>query len=590
MPVDFTPDSRPDPAASVLGTRWLLIAVGAVAGLAHWAVFDLLTDHVAYDRLVLGLGVAVVVFFAALMMMLGPVRPGRAMAGAGALAAVCAALMLWASLRFDHVSGFLDSGKPLVAVATLAVIAAPFIAALLRERGGWRHYQLLFDTSWESVLRYVAGGLFTGLVWGLLYLSDTFLGLVGITIIDDLIDLDPVPWLISGVALGLGLSVFYELRDYISADLFVQLLRLLTPLVLGVVVIFILALPFRGLSGLLGGLSPAVTLAGVSLAGVVLVSAAVHGGTAGEVQTPVMRLAARVLSGVIAVPAVLAVYAVAVRIGQYGLTPDRIAALVAALVVLGYGASYAVLALLGRDWMGRLRQANLALAGLVVLVSALWLTPLLNSERMSVASQLDRARAGGAVEELPLWEMARDWGRAGTAGLAELRALESHPEHARLVAQIERAEATQLEYEFRQESEEASQVSLHEIVPLRPVGVRLPEGSLDRVSIYERMSLREGCARKFSDGQPGCVLVVADFDPTVEEIEGILLWRSGHSSVQVLGLRIFPDEGSHRVSVIGSTATLEEEDIQRVLNGEFEIAPVRRKALRIGDQEFYPYN
>lgn len=590
MPADLAPDSRPDPDASVLGTRWLLITIGAVAGLAHWAVFDLLSQQIDHDRLLLGLGVAVVVFFAALMMMLGPVRLGRAMVGAGALAALCAGLMLWASLRFDHVSGFLDSPKPVVAVATLAVIAAPFIAAALREPGGWRRYQLLFDTSWESVLRYVAGGLFTGLVWGLLYLSDTFLGLVGITIIDDLIDLDPMPWLISGVALGLGLSVFYELRDYISADLFVQLLRLLTPLVLGVVVIFILALPFRGLSGLLGGLSPAVTLAGVSLAGVVLVSAAVHGGRGAEVQSPVMRLAARVLSGVIAVPAVLAVYAVAVRIGQYGLTPDRIAALVAALVVLAYGASYAVLALLGRDWMGRLRQANLALAGLVVLVSALWLTPLLNPERMSVASQLDRARAGAAVEQMPLWEMAHDWGRAGTAGLAALRALESHPEHARLVAQIERAKAAPSAYQFESQTAQEGLPGLREILPLRPAGAVLPEGSLDTLPAYLQGQIREGCARKLSDGQPGCVLVVAEFDPSQEAVQAIALWRSGRDHVRAQAMRLGGDDRSYQISVAGTVDALLADDIGRVLRGEFELVPLDRRALRIGTQEIYPYN
>ena len=577
------------PHATQLGTRWGLITIGGIAGLAHWAVFDLLGEIGQFERLVLILGVGVASFFAALMMMLGPVRLGRAIAGAAMLAVLAAGLTGWASLRFHAVEQFVDESKSLVAVVIMSIVLAPFIAAYLREPGGWRRYPLLFDTTWESVLRYVAGILFTGLVWGLLHLCDTFLGLVGVTIIDDLIDLDPMPWVISGVALGLGLSVFYELRDYISADLFVQLLRLLMPIVLVVVVIFIVALPFRGLSGLLGGLSPAVTLAGVSLAGVVLISAAVHGGAGGEVQHSGMRLAARALGVVIAVPAVLAVYAVMLRIGQYGLTPDRIAALVAALVILAYSASYAVLSLLGRDWMGRLRQSNLMLAGLVVLVSALWLTPVLNAERMSVTSQLERARAGAPADALPIWEMIHDWGRAGERGVAVLRDLETHPEHEGILAHVARAETLDNKYQFNQQQRQDALVPLQEIMPLRPEGVTLPEGSLDALPTYMQEDMQRGCARKFDDGLPGCVIIVAPFNPARDDVQAIALWRSQGHFVNLRGI-VFNGAQTETNEVARRGITIKDEDIQRALRGDFEIVPVERKAVQIGDQVLFPYN
>ena len=57
---------------------------------------------------------------------------------------------------------------PLLTVATLPV---PFLIAA--ARGNWRDYPALFLEAWSIVVRDAAAGAFTGLVWLVIFLSDS---------------------------------------------------------------------------------------------------------------------------------------------------------------------------------------------------------------------------------------------------------------------------------------------------------------------------------------------------------------------------------------------------------------------------------
>ncbi len=106
-------------------------------------------------------------------------------------------------------------------------------------------------------------------------LSGVLFELVGVTLIKDLLEIDAAAWAITGAVFGLALAVVNELSDFVSPFLILRLLRLLLPLVLGVLVVFLTALPFRGLTGLFGGMSSAATLLAMVAAAVTLISAAV---------------------------------------------------------------------------------------------------------------------------------------------------------------------------------------------------------------------------------------------------------------------------------------------------------------------------
>ncbi len=107
----------------------------------------------------------------------------------------------------------------------------PFLIAALGPVGNWRDYPELFNQSWNIVVRYVAAWLFMGLFWAVLLLSNELFGIIGLEILDDLLDIAPVPYVLSGLVLGLALAVVNELSEYVSPYLILRLLRLLLPLV-----------------------------------------------------------------------------------------------------------------------------------------------------------------------------------------------------------------------------------------------------------------------------------------------------------------------------------------------------------------------
>ena len=572
------------------GIRVSLALTGAIAGLALWLLLDKVPDLLENARLVLMLTTVGMGFFGVLLGLLGPARLTRALLAAVVLSLPAAGLFVWASFRFDDPGAFVESGHSVLALMSILVVGTPFAAACLSRQGGWKDYGLLFDLAWTITIRYVAAGLFVGIVWAVLMLSNALLSLVGVTIIDQLIDLEPAPWLLSGLALGLGLAIVHELRDYVSPFLIIQLLRVLLPFLLVVLAIFIVALPFQGLSGLFGGLSPAATLASVAFAGITLVTSAVHMSDDAAVQGALLRRSAQALAVLVAVPAALAVYAVVIRVSTYGLTPDRVAALSAALIVLAYAVCYAVAVLMRGGWTARIRNVNLALALGLIGVSALWLTPVLNAERMSVSSQVARAEAGAEIEKLPLWEMAHDWGIAGIAGLDRLRGLDDREDHAALVARIAEAEAIDYKYQFTQGAPVPDQGPLDGRVTLRPVGMTLPEGAFDRLSPSDRTLIAQGCDRTLPEGGAACVIVLADYDPQNTYVQGIGFFLTDNGWVRAMGFELREGSIFNTGNIGGDIAGIDAAFMQEVVDGAFEIKSRPRNVLDVGGKVFFPDN
>ncbi len=568
--------------------------IGAGAGLSVWALTEALPDMIGNPRIVLLLVAAGLGFFGVLLALLGPVRPVPAALAALGMAAPAAALLLWASFRHANVEPFLDQGYAVAAFIYLLAVGAPFAAAGLHRSGGWRHYGMLFDAAWSLAVRGAAAWLFVAAVWLVLLLSDQVLGLVGIRIIKDMIALDPVPYIVSGLVLGLGIAIVDELRDYVSPFLAIQLLRVLLPALLVVLAIFIAALPFRGLSNLFGDFSAAATLVSVTVAGVTLITTAIHRDDGMSVQGTAMLTATRLLSAILPVPAALALWAVWLRVDQYGLTPDRVAALVAAGAALIYAVAYAAALTSRTDWRRRQRGVNRAMALVTLAIAALWLTPVLNAERMSTASQIARAEAGAPEAELGLWEMAHEWGVAGRRGLDRLTADAEAADNADLLARIERTQRAESKWDYDSADTAAQVASLEGVVPLRPEGRSLPASALDRLAVRDRRMIRDACARRAPGGHPGCVIVIAPFEPELGREQAIGLYLLEGGAVRIVSYRLedgaLTAEGHPRDASSDLYPTATPRMIADILEGQFLISPAPRNVLEVGGLKLFPQN
>lgn len=512
--------------------RWRLAAVGAVGGVAIWAVVDAAERGALDDRPALILLALLATLLVATLAMAGPIGLMRALPRALGLGLATAALVWLGGLRFE--SGLPGSPISILAVLAVATLPVPFLIAAARS--GWHDYPGLFLEAWSIVVRFAAAMAFTGLIWLVIYLSDQVLQIVGIRAIADLLRHSVVPMAITGAVLGLGMAVVFDMAELLSPYLVLRLFRLLLPAVLAVTLVFLVALPFRGLSGLFNGLSPTLLLLTMVGAGISLVSIAIDQTDAEAAQSPVLRRATQGMALILPVLAGLSAWSIWLRIDQHGLTPDRLFVALIAGLGLAYGLTYAVAVLRGAGWMERIRQANIRLAMMLIGLAALWLTPLLNAEALSARNQLARFDTGRtAVADLDIRAL-QSWGRPGAEVLAELARRAEAPGQEALADRLA----------GKGEASEADRDSLASVLSGRmPVQPETATGTRDMMlgaaQDYQLRDWTAQCARGQSANRSGCLMVVADLLPNRPGEEAILILERGGDYLELLGLYIGDD-------------------------------------------------
>ncbi len=571
--------------------RALLALIGGLAGAAWWFVGARLPALVAGDQPYLLIVSGLAAFFGAFFALIGPLPLVRALPAAVVAALIPANLLTWASLRHDSLPEFFARIDPAVAGFVAAALPLPFVIAALTPGAGWRHYPTLFAASWGIAVRFAAAALFALVFWLAVFLANELLRIAGIEVIGDLIAIDWLPPVATGMVAGLALASVNELDDLLSYSLVLRLMRLLLPPALLVVGAFVAALPFQGYDRLFGILSPAGTFLVICLVLILLINAAIGAEDEDAVRTGFMRLATRATALLLPVLAALSVEAVRVRILAHGLSPGRLALGLAALVLLGYGLVYAVSALTGRRWMARIRRGNVWMAVVVIALAVLWLTPVLNPERIAASSQVARYEEGALdAETVDLWSLRHDWGRAGEAALAALAA-DASPDLARRLSLLDVApDRATFDNPVVTPGAGSSRTELKEVMPVMP-----PEA----VAEFDRFVLPwyagsvtgflEGCRDRTATGRPGCALVVADLLPDNPGNEGILFYKSFGL---LRGEVIVPEpiyrraDASEVFSVPPPDFAETDEILDALQEGAFTAGPARINAITIGNRQF----
>lgn len=512
-----------------IAARVRLAIAGALGGGLVWAVFkagenDLIGHYPAFA--LFGL---ILVGFGALLAMVGPIGFGRALPRAFGLGALVAGLIGLTALRYAEADELFNSPIPLLALLTVAALPVPFLIAAARS--GWRDYPALFLEAWSVVLRGAAAAAFTGLVWLVIYLSDEVLRIVGIDAITRLLAQDVVPMVLTGAVFGLGMAVIYDLSELLSPYVVLRLFRLFLPVVLAVMVVFLIALPFRGLDGLAGGLSPAALLLTMVAGGVALVSIAIDQADADATQSPLLIRCTQGLALVLPVVAGLAIYAIWLRVADYGWSPERLLILLVAGVGLAYGLVYALAVLRGAGWMERIRQGNIRMALGIIALAALWLTPLLNAERISAQSQLARFEAGTTgVEALDLYAL-RSWGKPGADAIAVLEEKARAPGQEALAAALTGQSGGPI---IDRDALVATLVAAMPVQPATATGTR--DMLLRAVDDYQLQDWNQVCNATPDAGMPRCLMVVADLLPNLPGEEAVLFLQRSPDYTEISGL------------------------------------------------------
>lgn len=509
--------------------RAALALTGALGGFCLWAAFKAADRDWIGDYASLILSGLVLTLFGGLLAMAGPLGLWRALPRALGLAALVGGLLWLTRLRYADTDDFFASPIPALAGFLVATLPVPFLIAAARS--GWRDYPALFLEAWSIGLRFAAALTFTGVVWLVIILSNEVLGIVGIDWIERLLEDELAPMVLTGAILGLGMAVIHDLAEYLSPYLVLRLFRLFLPVVLGVMAVFLVALPFRGLDGLTGGLSPALLLLTMVAAGIALVSIAVDQTDAEATQSPVQIRSAQAMALILPVFAGLALWAIWLRTDQHGWTPERVFVALTGGMGLGYGLVYGSAVLRGQGWMERVRQGNIRMVLAGTLLAALWLTPVLNAEKIASANQLARFADGRAsVVDLDIAALGR-WGKPGDAALAALEEKAREPGQEALARLLAGGTATTLADTTALVSR---LVQLMAVQPPSAIGTR--DTLLAGADAWLLESWIRVCRTTLETGGPACLMVVADLMPLRPGEEAMLFLQHSADHIEIVGV------------------------------------------------------
>lgn len=421
----------------LIGAR---LAIGLIQGAALWWLYQT-ADNPPYSwpatvpELFGPLALILVMVPVLMLAGVGRMRPATLLLwGLGAVAFL--ALLGWHNVASQATSPgygsreyppFLNMPMPLFAAAAL-FIGHHLVLGADMERRWIAAFPTYFDTAWKAGVQLALSIGITGAFWILLHLGAALFNVIGLKFLEDLIRQEwfaiPITTLMFAVAVHLT-----DVRDGLIRGVRSVALMLLSWLLLLMTVLaagFLAALPFTGLDGLWNTGSATALVLAAAAALIILINTAYQDGRADNLPPVILRWAVRVASVLLTPLVILAFWGLALRIGQHGLTPDRIIAFACAVIGAAYAAGYGFAALQpfwrkGADWMQPLERTNVITAGLEIAVILALFSPIADPARLSVTDQVARLERGAVKPDQFDYRFLRfESGKAGEAALERL--------------------------------------------------------------------------------------------------------------------------------------------------------------------------
>ncbi|HEY1631044.1 MAG TPA: hypothetical protein VGF56_06995 [Rhizomicrobium sp.] len=346
--------------------------------------------------------------------------------------AVAAAAIAWAGWydRFHTIADVTSPNDILPETLTFVLgFAGLFIAQALvvagdRERRIVARYASYFEAAWKQGVQMALAAVFVGVFWLVLWLGAGLFGMIKLSFLRELLEKE---WFfIPATTLATAASIeLTDVRARLVAGLrsvLLSLLGWLLSLLALIAVGFLCGLAVTGLAPLWATKEAAGGLLTAVAALVILINAAYQNGE--EARPLILRIAMMAGMIVLAPLALIAAYALALRVGQYGWTVSRLVMLYCVIVACCYAAGYAVAALLARGRDGRmalLEYANIAAAALVLLLLGTLVNRFTDPMKIATDDQVARLRSGKvAAADFDYFYLNAETGRFGRRALEKL--------------------------------------------------------------------------------------------------------------------------------------------------------------------------
>lgn len=524
----------------------------------------------------------------------GIVLPALLISGLGHLPRRPLALWLAAAACVLAVIGLHDAWRNALDPAPLrhpSLLAYPFCVGfffiahslvLAGAHDGRRiaHYATCFETAWKLAIQLLFSAMFVAGVWLVMWLGDALFDLLRLKFLGELLRQSWFSVPLVCLAFSSAMHTTDVRPSIVSGirSLLLVLMAWILPIAMLLIGAFLAALPFTGLQVLWQTRHATAVLLASCAVLVVLINAAFQAGDAAPGLARSVRCAARVACCLLPPLAFLGVYALGLRIGDYGWTTERVLAAACLVLALFYAGGYALAALRRVEpWLDGLRQVNLAAALLTLALAFLLFTPFADPARIAVADQVARLERGATPPDRFDYGFLRFHG--ARYGLEALRALAASGAGRQADAVRARAAgALRQSYEDPAAAGAAAPADIAANLSVWPQGATLPPGFLRQDWIAARLPvLTPGCLRHAGSK---CDAIVLDADG--DQQPDILLVSEMHGDAAVL---LAERNGVWQVvarppfQLNGCRAALE-----RLKAGDFSLVAPQLRDIEIGGQ------
>lgn len=463
------------------------LAVGLVQGLLLYWLYAASRD-VAWPAtapyLMVPLLTVLLIVPVLLVSSLGHLAPRQAAAWLLAALAVLLVLALHDVWRGTNSYSFLSNwnDKPIGSPSMLLVVFSCvffFIAHALVMAGaqdGKRiaSYNTYFEVAWKLAIQLLFSAFFVGAVFLVLYMGASLFMLVKLNFLHKLLEQSWFNVPVSCTAFSCAMHVT-DVRPSIVRGIRTLLLVLMSwilPVAVVLVTGFLCTLPFTGLTALWETRHATSVLLFTAAVLLVLVNAAFQNGQA-VVALP-LRVSARMAAILILPIIMVGIYALGLRVVQYGWTSDRVIAAASLLVASSYAIGYLWAAYQYDTWLRPLAVVNIFTSSLVLTVLLALFTPIADPARIGVNSQMARLAKGKIVAAKFDFRYLRfEGGRYGQAALEELKR-SAGPDAALLLREATAAQALSLKQRWQPPVRSTAPVSVAANMIVWPAGAQLP--------------------------------------------------------------------------------------------------------------------
>lgn len=553
----------------------------AETGLDHrWWPFHELGGRVCWYTLVLGIP-------SVMMLSVRRLDERRFWQHAALVSVALTALLAWAVWSATGAPGLQSSAVlgPYGCTTALALfIALPWLQCRL-QHGTWRApYADLFEYAWQNALTLLLMLAFVGVCWGVLTLWASLFSLVKIEFFKDLFRERAFVYLATGGMAGIGILIGRTQQHpiRIARQIVLAIFTGLLPLLAFIALLFAVSLLFTGLAPLWSTRSATTILMTLVALIVAFTNAVYQDGQRASPYPSWLRLGIDAGLLVLPVHAAIGLYALFLRIHQYGWTADRYWASLASLILTLYAFGYAFSALRrGAHWLAPIRRVNVGLALTTIALIAASNSPLLDPHRLSVNDQLARWNDGRTdAAHLDLEHLRFESGRRGYLAAQGLR---DHPRitaDKTLSSSLEKILERQQRYAWRSPEEkrrDAVTETKQFAATLQPAGNSPAPDEIFLQALLGSDAAKTECRQVGDD----CVYIARDFDGD-GSVDALLcnLGSSGFVACQLWDRSGGTWHAAAKFNWYGGDANV----LRRALRtGEITLVPKRWPGLKVGD-------